>query len=502
MTSPTSVCTGRDRTPAGSGNATPSMSCTSASSAAPDDRADAASAGSNSSIARSSAGNAAASAGSRGVSNPRTAVENAAIRNMPATVAERRRAASPARSKAANTSGAASTSACPAGVNTTPRPTRAVNGTPTCADNRLTCCETAEAVNPSSSAAPATEPVSEIAANARKACGSSILPPYGDEAPFPNTRQKGLLDARNLAGHPETMTTPSRPFGSVLTAMVTPMTPDGEVDHKAARDLVDHLLATGHDGIVVNGTTGESSTLSFDESVDMMRTVADQVGDRTHVVAGVGSNDTKHCIEMTKAAGESGVGGLLLVSPYYNKPTQRGLIAHCEAVAAATQLPIMLYDIPGRTGIPFASATLAELAKNPRIVAVKDAKGDQWAATKLMDQTDLAWYSGADEDNLAWLALGASGVISVVGHVAGSQYREMVDAVEAGDLDRARAVHRRLVPAVEAIMTTSQGAIMAKAALVELGVIPHASVRLPLVESTDDDLEILRAGLSAAGITG
>ena len=291
-------------------------------------------------------------------------------------------------------------------------------------------------------------------------------------------------------------------FGTLLTAMVTPFRTDGSVDLDSTAALAQRLVDQGCDGLVVGGTTGEYSTMTDDEHEAVFRAVREAVGDRAALVAGAGSNDTAHTMHLSEQAQKAGMDGLLIVTPYYNKPTQAGLIAHFEKVADSVELPIMLYDIPGRTGIPFAPATLAELAANPRIVAVKDAKGDQWAATKLMDQTDLAWYSGADEDNLAWLALGASGVISVVGHVAGTQYREMVDAVEAGDLDRARAVHRRLVPAVEAIMTTSQGAIMAKAALVELGVIPHASVRLPLVESTDDDLEILRAGLSAAGKTG
>ncbi|WP_116116373.1 4-hydroxy-tetrahydrodipicolinate synthase [Austwickia chelonae] len=294
--------------------------------------------------------------------------------------------------------------------------------------------------------------------------------------------------------------TPARPFGSVLTAMVTPMHPDGSLDLDGARALVEHLLATGHDGIVVNGTTGESATLSDDESVQMMELVVGQVNGRAQVIAGVGSNDTRHVLEMTARAEAAGVDGLLLVSPYYNKPTQRGLIAHCRAVADATKLPVMLYDIPGRTGIPFTSETLRELASHPRIVAVKDAKGDQWAATELMEQTGLAWYSGSDEDNLAYLALGAAGVVSVVGHVAGDRYRAMVDAVDAGDLVEARRVHRQLVPAVNAIMRTSQGAIMAKAALVELGVIEHAAVRMPLVESSEAELEILRSGLAASGV--
>ena len=169
-------------------------------------------------------------------------------------------------------------------------------------------------------------------------------------------------------------------------------------------------------------------------------------------------------------------------------------------MAEATELPILLYDIPGRTGIPFTTETLIELAALPNVKGVKDAKGDQWAATRLMAETDLAWYSGADEDNLALLALGAAGVVSVVGHVAGREYRAMIDAVDAGDLTAAREIHRRLAPVVNAIMHTSQGAIMAKAALVELGVIEHATVRLPLVESTEDDLRVLREGLRGSQI--
>lgn len=294
--------------------------------------------------------------------------------------------------------------------------------------------------------------------------------------------------------------TPARPFGSVLTAMVTPMKPDGSLDFDGARALVEHLLATGHDGIVVNGTTGESATLSDDESVAMMGFVAEAVAGRAQVVAGVGSNDTRHVVEMVARAEGAGVDGLLLVSPYYNKPTQRGLLAHCRAVAEATELPILLYDIPGRTGIPFTSETLVELAKLRNIRGVKDAKGDQWAASHVMAETGLAWYSGSDEDNLALLALGAAGVVSVVGHVAGREYRAMIDAVDAGDLGAARETHRRLIPVVNAIMRTSQGAIMAKAALVELGVLEHATVRLPLVESTKDDLRVLREGLRLSRI--
>jgi 4-hydroxy-tetrahydrodipicolinate synthase len=286
------------------------------------------------------------------------------------------------------------------------------------------------------------------------------------------------------------------PFGRVLTAMVTPMSPGGEVDEKGADSLVDHLLATGHDGVVVNGTTGESSTLTDDESIELVRRVKERAGDRARVVAGVGSNDTRHAVEMAGRAAEVGADALLLVSPYYNKPTQAGLVAHCRAVADTTDLPVMLYDIPGRTGIPFATDTLVTLAEHPRIAAVKDAKGDLWASTHVMAVTDLLWFSGEDALNLPLLALGATGVVSVVGHVAGAQYAAMVAAVDRGDLAEASRIHRSLIPVVDAIMTTSQGAIMAKAALVELGVIESAAVRLPLVESPPEHLGLLRSALS------
>jgi 4-hydroxy-tetrahydrodipicolinate synthase len=295
------------------------------------------------------------------------------------------------------------------------------------------------------------------------------------------------------------MTTMS-PFGHVLTAMVSPMDADGSLDLEGSRRLVAHLLDSGHDGIVVNGTTGESATLTDDESIEMVRVVAEAVGDRAAVVAGVGSNATAHSVEMAHRAADAGATGLLLVTPYYNKPTQAGVVAHCHAVADATELPVMLYDIPTRTGIPFEPATLVELAGHERIIAVKDAKGDPWSSTKVMAATDLLYFSGADEGNLPWLALGATGVVSVVGHVAGKDYAAMVAAVGRGDLDEARTIHRRLIPAVDAIMSTSQGAIMAKAALVELGVIDHATVRLPLVESPPEHLDILRAGLKESGL--
>lgn len=289
-------------------------------------------------------------------------------------------------------------------------------------------------------------------------------------------------------------------FGRVLTAMVTPMTPAGDVDEDAVLAVADHLLAHSHDGIVVNGTTGESSTLTSDESIRVIELVAAHVGDRAVVVAGVGSNDTAHSIDMARRSAAVGARGLLVVTPYYNKPTQPGLIAHFGAIADATDLPVLVYDIPGRTGIPIQTETLLRLAEHPRVVAVKDAKGDLWAASQVMAATDLQWYSGDDVLNLAHLAQGAVGVVSVVGHVAGDEYAALVRAVDAGDLATARAIHHRLIPVVNAIMNTSQGAIMAKAALVELGVIPSAYVRLPLVESPPEHLAMLREGLSQSGI--
>ena len=292
----------------------------------------------------------------------------------------------------------------------------------------------------------------------------------------------------------------TNPFGRVITAMVTPMRPDGSLDEVGVRAVVEHLIASGHDGIVVNGTTGESATLTDDESIEAVRLAVEVAGDRAAITAGVGSNSTAHSIEMAARAAEVGADALLLVSPYYNKPTQAGLLAHCRAVADSTELPIMLYDIPGRTAVAFSTETLIELAAHPRIVAVKDAKADLWASTHVMAATDLLWFSGDDVLTLAHLAQGAVGCVSVVGHVAGREYAAMVAAVDAGDLAAAREIHRRLVPVVDAIMTPSQGAIMAKAALVELGVIASATVRLPLVESPPEHLQALRTGLAEAGL--
>ncbi len=289
------------------------------------------------------------------------------------------------------------------------------------------------------------------------------------------------------------------PFGRALTAVVTPMRPDGRLDLDGLQDVVAYLLDHGHDGLVVNGTTGESATTSDVEKDQVLRAALEAAGDRGRVVAGVGTNDTAHTVHLARQAAASGAHGLLVVTPYYNRPTQPGLAAHFTAVADAVDVPVMLYDVPARTGTSLAVETVLRLAEHPRIVAMKDAKGDLWAATQVLSRTDLLWFSGDDVLTLAHLTQGAVGYVGVATHVAGREYAAMLAAVDAGDLATAIAVHRSLVPVVDAVMNTSQGAIMAKAALAELGVIGSAAVRLPLVESPPEHLDKLRTALATFG---
>ena len=246
-----------------------------------------------------------------------------------------------------------------------------------------------------------------------------------------------------------TSQTPEPPFGRLLTAMVTPMTSDGAVDYAGAAKLAEYLVTQmRNDGIVVSGTTGESPTTSDEEKDRLLRTVIESVGDRAHVVAGVGTNDTAHTIKLARQAEQAGADGLLVVTPYYNKPPQSGLVAHFTAVADATDLPVLLYDIPGRAGIPIKTETLIQLAEHPRIVGVKDAKQDFGEGSKVMLATDLAFYSGDDVVNLPWLSIGAVGCISVIAHVVGDRIAEMIDAYLAGDVATATRVHRELMPVV------------------------------------------------------
>jgi 4-hydroxy-tetrahydrodipicolinate synthase len=288
-------------------------------------------------------------------------------------------------------------------------------------------------------------------------------------------------------------------FGRVLTAMVTPFADSGSVDLDAAQRLATHLVDSGCDGLVVSGTTGESPTTSAAEQDELLRAVLSAVGDRARVVAGVGSNDTAHTVELGRAAERAGAHALLVVTPYYNKPPQEGLVAHFTAIADASGLPVMLYDIPGRTGLAIQPETFHRVAGHPRILAVKDAKGDLFEGSTVMAETGLAYYSGDDQLNLPWLAVGATGVVSVVAHVAAAQYAAMVRAVDAGNLELARKLHVEVLPLVTVLMTRTQGAIAVKAALELLGILPHRAVRLPLVPATDDLVSSLREELHQIG---
>jgi 4-hydroxy-tetrahydrodipicolinate synthase len=296
-------------------------------------------------------------------------------------------------------------------------------------------------------------------------------------------------------------TDPARPFGRVLTAMVTPFTEDGSVDLAGAQELAAHLVdRQSHDGLVVLGTTGEAPTVSDAEQRTVLEAVMDAVGDRAVVVAGVGTNDTAHSIENVRSAERLGVHGLLAVTPYYNRPTQAGLLRHFTAIADATDLPVMLYDIPPRSLVPIEVDTLVRLAEHPRIIAVKDAKGNLGDVAWTLARTDLAYYSGDDILNLPLLALGAVGVVSVVGHLVGPRLAELVAAVESGDLVKARAVNDSLLPVYTGVMGGGQGAMMIKAALNALN-LPAGPVRPPLVDATPEQVAQLRVDLAAGGIT-
>jgi 4-hydroxy-tetrahydrodipicolinate synthase len=281
--------------------------------------------------------------------------------------------------------------------------------------------------------------------------------------------------------------------------MVTPFTRDGALDLEAAATLASALVDDGNDGLVISGTTGESPTTTDDEKDRLVRAVVEAVGARAHVIAGVGTNDTAHTIELAKHAEKAGAAGVLLVTPYYSKPPQEGLIAHFRAAADATGLPALLYDIPGRSGVPLHTETILRLAEHPRIVAMKDAKGDLPASTDVIARSDLAYYSGDDVLNLPLLAIGAVGMVSVASHVCSPQMVELCDAFDRGDLDSARQINTAVWPAIIGIMTRTQGAIMAKAALEMLGTIPCRTTRPPLMDATAEQVELLRQDLRAAG---
>lgn len=282
--------------------------------------------------------------------------------------------------------------------------------------------------------------------------------------------------------------------------MVTPFDDQGAVDYDAAARLATYLVDHGHDGVLVSGTTGESPTTSNEEKSRLLRAVIEAVGDRVPVMAGVGTNDTAHSIHLAKEAEKAGARGLLVVTPYYNKPPQASLVAHFTAVADATGLPNVLYDIPGRTGVPIETDTLKRLAEHDRIVGVKDAKADFQAGAEVIATTGLSYYSGDDGLDLPWLSVGAVGKIGVASHALGEQYAALWEAGLAGDLPKAQQINARLLPAVNVVMhRSSQGAIRAKAAVQLLGVIQSRATRLPLLPASDDEVEELRKVLGAAG---
>lgn len=292
--------------------------------------------------------------------------------------------------------------------------------------------------------------------------------------------------------------TPQTPFGRVLTAMVTPFTADGVLDLDGAQRLAAHLVDAGNDGLILNGTTGESPTTSDEEKSRLVRAVVEAVGDRAHIVAGAGTNDTEHSLRLARDAAEAGAHGLLAVTPYYNKPPQEGLFRHFSAIADATDLPVMLYDIPGRSGVPINTETMVRLAEHPRIVANKDAKGDLGRASWAIATTGLAWYSGDDMLNLPLLAVGAIGYVSVVGHLVAPELRAMLEAHISGDVVKATEIHQKLLPVFTGMFRT-QGVITTKAALALKG-LPAGPLRMPLVELSAEETEQLKRDLAVGGV--
>ncbi|GAA2033009.1 4-hydroxy-tetrahydrodipicolinate synthase [Catenulispora yoronensis] len=303
-------------------------------------------------------------------------------------------------------------------------------------------------------------------------------------------------DARSSTD--STAWTAGAPFGRMITAMVTPFRADGSLDADGARRLAAHLVDAGNDALVISGTTGESPTTSDAEQAELLAAVVDQVGDRARILAGVGTNNTAHTLELARQAEAAGAHGLLVVTPYYSRPTQEGLFRHFTAVADATALPVMLYDIPVRSGIPIEVDTLIRLAGHPNVVAVKDAKADLIAGATVIANTDLAYYSGDDPLTLPWLAVGAVGVVSMSSHVATPRIRAMIAAYLGGDVAEATRLHQELLP-VHAGVTRLPGVISLKAAMNMLG-LPGGPVRLPLVDATGEQEAELKTYLAAGGV--
>jgi len=284
------------------------------------------------------------------------------------------------------------------------------------------------------------------------------------------------------------------PFGRLITAMITPFTKELEINWAGVEEIAAHLVASGHDGIVVNGTTGEAPTTSDEEKVEIIKVVKSVVGSKIHVIAGAGNNETSHSVIQGQQAQSAGADGLLVVTPYYNKPPQSGVAAHFKAIADATDLPVMMYDIPHRTGIAIESDTIVALSEHPRIVALKDAKGNVAETSWVIKRSGIPVYSGDDILNLPLLSVGAVGFVSVCGHTVGSRLREMLDAWFAGKSERALEIHQELLPVYTGTFRT-QGAILTKAALNLMG-LPGGHVRLPLVDATAEQIAQLRRDLT------
>lgn len=291
----------------------------------------------------------------------------------------------------------------------------------------------------------------------------------------------------------------SAPFGRLITAMVTPFSKDGSIDWDGVATLANHLADHGHDAIAVNGTTGEAPTTKSSEKLEIIKVVKSAVGSRVKVLSGAGDNETSYTVEQAKRSASAGADGLLIVAPYYNKPPQAGIEAHFKAVADATDLPIMMYDIPGRTGVEIESDTILRLFELPNIVALKDAKGNLAATSEVIARSDIPVYSGDDILNLPFLSIGAVGFVSVCGHTVGSELKEMLETWFAGDTARALEIHQKLIPVFKGTFRT-QGAILTKAAMTLMG-LPGGTTRLPLVDATPAQIATLREDLIAGGVT-
>jgi len=296
------------------------------------------------------------------------------------------------------------------------------------------------------------------------------------------------------------MTETTRPFGALLTAMVTPMHADGEIDFPALQALAKFLVAQGNDGLVLSGTTGEAPTTHAPEKVEIIEAVREAVGPAVYVVAGAGSNDTAHAVRMAEQAAGAGADGVLALVPYYSKPQQAGIVAHISAIASASALPVMLYDIPGRTGIALTDGSYDELALLPTVIANKDATGNVEASKDRIARTGLAWYSGDDPLTLEFLRQGGVGVVSVISHIASPWIRAMIAAHDANDAGLADAWHDKLLPVVDAIMGRGPGGVMSKAALQAAGVIPSRATRLPYVPATDAEYVAIATFMRDAGL--